>query len=324
MNIAIALNRKVVPQTCVFLKSVYVNHPDKKVRVFVLHSELTEEDRSAMESVFPVSDEKQLVFFYIPPESLPNDLPTNVYWSIEMYYRLMLPDILPDDVERILYLDIDMIVNKDISDFYELDFGDKLLAVSRDQEFLNLLEAEKDVYPKRYEIFSKLMEEGMTYFCSGMILFNISAMRTKYTFLYYMDRFREIADWVVLPDQDLLNYVHRQDVIYVDETKYGLFSQTAHGFGVTYDEVKAATSIVHFTGRAKPWTVNLIRYDIEKLWWEYAKDTPYYHALLEQVFFQSMESHLVEDTVNQLNSENEELKGLIGRMQSVMTQMVEG
>ncbi|MCR5099526.1 MAG: hypothetical protein K6B14_11360 [Lachnospiraceae bacterium] len=321
MNIAIALNRKVVPQTCVFLRSLYVNHPDREVSVFVMQSDLTTEDQSAMESVFPASESKRLVFYHVDADSLPEDLPTNIYWSIEMYYRLMLPDVLPEDVDRILYLDIDMIVNKDISDFYDMDLGNHLLAVSRDQEFLNLLEEEREVYPVRYQHFTELMERGMTYFCSGMILFNIDAMRGRYTFRYYMDRFKEIADWVVLPDQDLLNYVHWQDAVFVDETKYGLFSQTAHGFGVTYEEVKVATSIIHFTGRAKPWTVNLIRYDIEKIWWEYAKGTPYYYAMLEQVYFQSMESHLVEDTVNRLSAENGELKDLVKKMQGLMEKL---
>ena len=90
---------------------------------------------------------------------------------------------------------------------------------------------------------------------------------------------------------------------------------------MTYEEVKNGTAIIHFTGRAKPWTVNLIRYDIEKIWWEYAKDTPYYIPLMEQLMFNIMDSRLVEDTINGMLSENEELKVLIRRMQGVIEQL---
>ncbi len=318
INVAIALNRIVVPQTCVLLNSLCVSNPENDIDIYVLHSELSDDDFGIMGSVIKGTSNIRLISVIVDKSRLPQGLPTNVYWSIEMYYRLMLAELLPESLDRILYLDVDMIVNKDISDFYNIDFGDSLLAVSRDQEVLNLLEEEKDIHPKRYEEFHDLMDKGMVYFCSGMILFNISAMRKEYTFRYYMDRFSEISDWVVLPDQDLLNYVHYQDVVFVDETKYGLFAQTAHKCGVSYDEVMENTAIIHFTGGAKPWTVNLIRYDIEKIWWDYAKDTPYYYALLENVFIQSVESTLVESTVEQLKNENADLKKLIGRMSDVM------
>lgn len=74
----------------------------------------------------------------------------------------------------------------------------------------------------------------------------------------------DIEDSVVLPDQDLLNYIHYKNVKYVDEYKYGIFAQTAHSQGLTYDNIKQNAYIIHFTGQAKPWTVNLVRYDIEK------------------------------------------------------------
>ena len=89
---------------------------------------------------------------------------------------MLLPELLPGE-ERVLYLDVDMIVNQNIRGFYDTDFGGKLFVVSKDQEFDRLLENEKDVCPKRYEIFSALKQGGMTYFCSGMLLMNLEEMR---------------------------------------------------------------------------------------------------------------------------------------------------
>ena len=158
----------------------------------------------------------------------------------------------------------------------------------------------------------------MIYFCSGLILFNISALRKKYSLEKYIKVFLEIQDKTALPDQDLLNYVHRNEVKLVDEMKYGMFTQTAHKMGITYAQAKEQAVILHFTGQAKPWTVNLVRYDIEKIWWEYAKETPYYYPLMEQVFFQSMDSHLAENTFQKLSDENAYLKELLIRMRTLI------
>ena len=75
---------------------------------------------------------------------------------------------------------------------------------------------------------------------------------------------------------------------------------------------------LHFAGYSKPWLVNLIQYDIGKVWWEYAKDSPFYWELLETVFYDSMESSIVEDKLQELMTENSELKELLNRCQTII------
>ena len=52
---------------------------------------------------------------------------TDKMWSIEAYYRLMLLDILPSNVKRMFYFDVDIIVNKSLEDFYNINFVLSLL-----------------------------------------------------------------------------------------------------------------------------------------------------------------------------------------------------
>lgn len=164
----------------------------------------------------------------------------------------------------------------------------------------------------------------MIYFCSGVLLMNLKDLRRTYTFDKYMEIFEEIRDKVVLPDQDLLNYTHYKNVKFVDENKYGLFTQTAHENGMTYQEAKENVSILHFTGQAKPWTVNLVRYDIEKIWWEYAKAAPFYYELLEDVFYNIMESTFTEKKFQELAAQNEELKEMLLKFQNIVEQLYKG
>ena len=177
MNIAIALNRKYVKHTCVMLHSLFKNHLTTDVCVYVLHSELTEEDCKLMQSIQEQYLRGMLRFVYIEKELIPDDFPTTTFWTREMYYRLMLVDLLPASVTRILYLDIDMIVNKDITELYDMDFEGRSLIVSKDMEFENMMEHSCSGNAAHDRMFKQLQEEGHVYFCSGLVLFNIKKIK---------------------------------------------------------------------------------------------------------------------------------------------------
>ena len=324
INIAIALNENVIMPAYVMVHSLAVNQREPPVCIYVLYSELREEYRNfLMEAAQCNSTDNKVLFIKIDPEKTAG-LPFNHLWSVEMYYRLMLPELLGDKLERVLYLDIDIIVNKDISGFYYTDFDGSLLIAAKDMEFDNILAMNETEEKERNAFFTQLKNEGMVYFCSGVLLMNIKELRKMYTFEKYMEIFESIRSKIALPDQDLLNFTHYKDVKFVDEIKYGLFTQTAHTNGMTYQEVKENVSILHFTGQAKPWTVNLVRYDIEKIWWEYAKGAPFYYELLEQVFFNMMESTFTEKKFQELTVQNEELRDMLEKFQSLVERLYRG
>lgn len=59
-------------------------------------------------------------------------LPTTESWSIEIYYILLAGEILPNMVERLLYMDVDIIVNGSISELYYMDMKGMELAAAED------------------------------------------------------------------------------------------------------------------------------------------------------------------------------------------------
>lgn len=321
MNIAIALNQKVLVQACVLLKSLAMNNIHYPICVYVHHSELTQEDLAMLQSSVETDHNHNRIISAKIDKNKFDGLPYNHFWSLEMYYRLLLPELWGDEIDRILYLDIDMIVNKDISEFYFMELGTYDFAAAKDMEYETIIAHDNDENRKRNELFRSLEADGMNYFCSGMLLMNLKQMKERYTFHYYMDIFDKIREQVILPDQDLLNYVHYKNVLLVDEWTYNLFTQTAHQSGMTYEQAKENVAILHFTGQAKPWTINLIRYDIEKIWWEYARRLPFYYDILEQVFFMSMESSLVEKQFDLLAEENEQLRQIIFKFNELVKKL---
>ena len=153
-------------------------------------------------------------------------------------------------------------------------------------------------------------------------MLNVEELRNKgFCFRRYADIYLEIGEKLVFRDQDLLNYIHWKNVKYVDNMKYGLFAHSAHEMGLNYEDVKNTVSILHYAGAAKPWTVNLIRYDVEIIWWEYLKKTPFYFEIMKQVFYDMLESTFTENKLIELNKENARLKELLFRYQEILKKL---
>lgn len=53
-------------------------------------------------------------------------------YPLNIYMRLFIPYFIPKEVDKVLYLDVDMIVQKDISTLYETDLGDALVGAVLD------------------------------------------------------------------------------------------------------------------------------------------------------------------------------------------------
>lgn len=289
MNIITALNKKYIPYTVTMLVSLGINEKDH-VDAYLLNSELSADDIKEIEAAVKDYD-ITVISLAVDKEKFSERLPHNDQWSLETYYRLMMLELLPDLVDRILYLDGDMVINKALDVYYNLEFQGAEIIACDDKSGLNT----PDSYgPKHNEMFKEAYAHGYRYFNAGVMLLNISAMRKKYSFKTYLDAIEAWDYKMEAPDQDILNWVHWQHVDYVDCMVYDLFARVAHNAQITYEEVKEGVAIVHFAG-AKPWECSNFHFDIEKLWWDFARQTPYYRQMLEGF----VESALTDTNVSQ-------------------------
>lgn len=302
MYVATALNKKYVLYTGVMLYSLAKN-TSEHITAFLLNSELTPEDITRIENGLTNFD-ITIISLHIDASKFDSRLPRNNQWSLETYYRLMLFDILPEDVNRLLYIDVDMIVNKSIANLYHADFDGADLIACAD---LCGTHYSKFMRKKQLQMFKPLLDQGYQYFNAGMIVFNVASLREKYNFDFYAKVMAE--DWnfeMDAPDQDILNYVHAGNVIYADWSEFDLFARIAHENGITYKEVANQTTLIHFSG-AKPWETCNYHFDIEKLWWDYAKETIYYPELLEIFMENSISDQIVERIMATSKAQNKRL-----------------
>jgi len=109
--------------------------PPQKVTVHILHDNtLTNDNRDKL--IYIAGQYNQIVKFYNVEvlckdkvaEFRKNSI-ARTRWSIGSVYPLLVADVVPKDVKKIIYLDADTIVNLDIGELWQVDISDKTLAV---------------------------------------------------------------------------------------------------------------------------------------------------------------------------------------------------
>lgn len=282
MNVCIALNRKYVRYAYVMLTSLMVNNPDYDVQVYALNNELTTEDVSLLGGLCEQYG-GSLHDMKVDPADFLKGMHLTEMWSKETLYRLSLVDVIPEDVDRILYLDIDMIVAKDIRELYEMDFGDKYFVATRDVPTVQPI---PDNDP-RYFLFRDHDFTNDWYINAGMMLWNLKALKGRYHLSSYMDVAAAHNYNIPVLDQDLLNLVHWGQMKYADPFVYDCFTIITKEENDEEQDGRRpkAAAIIHYAG-AKPWRAGL-QSSANEIWWQYAKMTPFYEELLEEFVAES-------------------------------------
>lgn len=285
INVAAALDSNYFKYTCVMLTSLFENQSyDLEIHIFLLQSDLLEWEKEYLQELIE-SYGGRLHWLNVNTSVFPKELPLPGCWPVEIYYRLMLQDILPEDVEKILYLDVDTIVNKPLDELFNMDFEGKMLCACC-EPFSGIV---FDDF--RNEIFKEQRKEGYIYFNSGVLLLDIKSIKEKYSLKDYLEVAKRLDYKLITPDQDILNYVHWKEVKIIDASKYNLYARFAYNCGVSYEEIKKKVTIIHFLEK-KPWDGKADRYNLEQLWWDYAEMTPFYEEIAEKFLEEAANKNL--------------------------------
>ena len=247
MNLLFAINSKFVHLLCNCLCSVVTNGGADGYEAYILHSDLTEEDQFMIRKN---ADLCVTCHFIQVDERLFEGFPENERYPKQIYYRLMAPLLLPDDLDRILYLDVDLVVINPLRELYGTDFEENYYAAcSHVKGFLT----------KCNQIRLGVAEE-VPYINTGVMMMNLPLLRREMT----IDTIREVArqkmHTFILPDQDLLTVMHGEHIKLLDTMVYNLSDRTLLTYNANplneardLNWVRENTVIIHYFGKNKPW-----------------------------------------------------------------------
>ena len=128
-------------------------------------------------------------------------------YTIGSMFRVMLPELLPD-VDKIIYLDADILVNRDIKELWDTDIQDYCLAAVPDYSTVNGLETP---YP-----VAKQEVPASHYFNTGVLCMNLDRIRAKGNMHENILNYLEENQGARLLDQDALNAVYGGETFLVD------------------------------------------------------------------------------------------------------------
>ena len=287
-NIAIALaaNDYFVPYLAATLASVAAHADDgKNYDILVLSGDIRPENRKRLAQV--TAGRKNFSIRYLNPAPLLSGYHFYMkgHFSIETYYRLVLPELLPD-YDKVLYLDSDLVVEEDVARLYEEDVKGYLLAAARDADTAGLYNGfEPD--KKRYTDKVLRLKRPYDYFQAGVVLFHLEAFRKAYTTEKIL-RFAAKRKWQLL-DQDVLNKLCEGRVKYVDMSwnvmvDYNgirisqIIRLAPQWLNRMYIQARKHPKVIHYAGPQKPWIYPEM--DFGERFWKYAKETPFYEMML--------------------------------------------
>lgn len=235
MNIFISADDKYILPAQVMLTSFFKNNNSETYTIYFMHRNTQKENINKLEALVKTFN-SEFVPIQITADNF-KDFTATERFPIEVYFRLSIPSLLPESEERALWLDIDLIVNKSLFDFYNQPFDEKVFIACR------------DTYVKEEHIKKLGLSSCETYINSGVILFNLPEMR-KVTLNDYYEFFEENKDVIVFPDQDILNSFFENRIKILGSNNYNV--QILDWRRNDYDLNSA--SIIHYVGPFKPWS----------------------------------------------------------------------
>ena len=233
------------------LSSLQRKNSQTALDIYVLHSCLTEESFAALRSILnpefcnlhPIRVNDKLLSF----------APTTDRYPKEMYYRIFAARYLPTEIDRVLYLDPDIVVNGNLQELYDTPLNGYLFAAATHVREIM----------RKINVLRLGMHEDGTYINSGVLLMNLKLLREEQDYQKVFKYIKKYKNKLTLPDQDVLSGLYSNRVLPIDACRYNMTERlfTLYFSSAAWRDihwVRANSAIIHYCGRNKPWKENYI------------------------------------------------------------------
>ena len=277
IHIALCHDNNYAPYGTVVMASVIDNNPEEEITFHLLHTDLTEE-RCAIIKDWTESFKGKRVCFYKMKKEAFADFPIdgNTYLDYGAYIRLYLGECLTQ-IDKVLYLDCDIIVNGSLRELWNTDVSGCAVAGVRDRI---------NDYVRVYNRLGYPMSEG--YINSGMMLINLKRWRED----GFFRKARLVASdkgAAVLKnhDQDIINAIYHGRIMMLpfryNLLEYYLYvEEWLYLDRKYYPEIIGACknpAVIHFCMPQKPWHYECIN-PFRELYYKYRRMTPWPEVVL--------------------------------------------
>lgn len=205
-----------------------------KLKISVLDGGITNENKNKIERLCKKFN-TEIVFIKISNDNFIN-FPLIARFTTAIYYRLLIPKIFDINTEKVIYLDSDILVLGNVAKLYEINIDNFYIGAVKD--FISNEQLSRtDI--SFYKYIKKM-------FNAGLLVMNLKKMREDNFVQKSFDFTEEHADELPLLDQDILNFICKDNWLELDKV-------WNYQMDISQEKITPKPNILHYTNSYKPW-----------------------------------------------------------------------
>jgi lipopolysaccharide biosynthesis glycosyltransferase len=200
IDVCFALDNKYVVPCIVAIQSLCLsNCASSIVNIYILGGGITDKNKHQIESVVACHENATVYFVNVDDDGFKDF--SNDTWGTAAAYRLRIGELLPH-LDRILYLDSDIIVCKSVCELFSLDLGNNVIGMV------------PDIWCNKQR--RRFPSKRQTYFNSGVCLIDLKKWRNLSISDELFNYYSRNLDKCLYPDQDSINNVLDGRILQLD------------------------------------------------------------------------------------------------------------
>jgi lipopolysaccharide biosynthesis glycosyltransferase len=274
VRVVLAADDRYAMALAVTAKSVVANFTaDRDLELFFIDMGITPENRKSIEA--SVEHPRTSVVWVEGAQEAVRGLPTYGWFTTAAYARVLIPDLVPATVDRVIYLDSDVIVRRSVDELYDSEMSDHLA--------LGVPDHGAPYVSNSYGL-AHWFEAGRAAsdfnFNTGVIVMDVNGWRREGVGQRVLEYVRSDKFWRNV-DQEAINAVvgtkygtvdphwNQQGEVYVEECAVVLPYTRAD-----VEALKRDPWIIHYTLGTKPWMRNCVHPWVGE-WFKYLDQTAF-------------------------------------------------
>lgn len=266
MNILISIDNSYVSHAMDLVMSLK-DHNDVYFNIYIIYDDTLSQTSIAKLNKFIIDNNiGTLKPYYFDANKL--NFPVTIeHISKVTYYRLFAPFIIDEDINRLLYLDCDILCTGSIAELYYTSFENNVIAAAK-----NIIQDYKKKY-FNYTISRLRLKNYDNYINAGVLLINVLKYREFTTSQEIYNFIINNSDILVYQDQDVINKLFEDKIKIVD--KIYNYQINAIEEDYLYDEC----ILVHYSEKTKPWKKDYPKIKAGYHYYKFLKD----HGRLQEL-----------------------------------------
>jgi lipopolysaccharide biosynthesis glycosyltransferase len=264
INIVFCADKNFVKLVPTVLNSISINNPHRLIIAYLIAREVPIEELRRLEILIGTKFEDSVRLHIIEVDDNVNYDTHLKHVTVATMDRLRIPSLLPETVKKVIYLDLDLIVNCDLASIYNM----KIPACG----IVGRSSLQKDLMKSWIEMNDEFVKYSKTFSNKKNDKFKISKFKKSLNagvLLMDLEKLRankfeeEVSEWVEkfgFNDQIVIN-------IYC-QSNYGELNPKFNVFAKDENKV-ARPAILHYAGSKKPWLPGFNHKRYQKMWDKY-------------------------------------------------------